>query len=160
MLIKGFRYATGFLTVAPFIVATKLLTLVVGEDRAITTIGPLATSLAKLSLQLSMPKVQAQEDFGVFAAKMRRTLALWKPFFNVAITEHTGDLLKLKVLNCPFCEVLGALGLSRLSPYVCQGDWAFAEENKNRWGFEREHQIGTGDHFRDHTYRRLNAYLK
>jgi hypothetical protein len=60
-------------------------------------------------------------------------------------------------LNCPFCEVLAALGLSRLSPYVCQGDWAFAEENKNCWGFERDHQIGTGNRFCDHTYRRLKS---
>jgi hypothetical protein len=157
MLKIGFRHAIGFLTVAPFIVATRLLALVVGEDKAIAAIGPLAAALAKLSLKLSMPKIHPYEDFDLFAVKMRRTLTLWKPFFDVAITEDTGDLLKLKVQNCPFCEVLGALGLSRLSPYVCQGDWAFAEENKSRWSFERDHQIGTGDRYCDHTYQRLNS---
>jgi hypothetical protein len=155
MLKRGFRCAVGFVIVAPFVVATKLLTPVVGAQRAVAIIGPLATALAKLSLKLSMPRIGAKEDFDRFALKMERTLMLWKPLFDVEIAERNEDLLKLRISNCPFCDVLSACGHSRLSPYVCQGDWAFAEANKERWAFHRSHQIGTGDRFCDHTYKRL-----
>jgi hypothetical protein len=59
------------------------------------------------------------------------------------------------MLNCPFCEVLNRTGLSDLSGYICEGDWAYARENKDKWLFERKFQIGTGDTICDHTYKRI-----
>jgi hypothetical protein len=155
MLKRGFRYVVGFVTVAPFVVATKLLAPMVGEAQAIAIIGPLATAMAKWSLWLSMPRISAKEDFERFVAKMDRTLMLWKPFFDVEIAEKNSDLLKLRISNCPFCERLSASGRNGLCPYICQGDWAFAAANRDKWGFARSHQIGTGDRFCDHTYKRL-----
>jgi hypothetical protein len=155
MFKRGFRYAIGFITVAPFIMAAKLLAPVVGEEKAITIIGPVVTAVAKLSLKLSMPRIKSDDDFDKFQVKMERTLWLWKPLFDVDIAERNRDLLKLRVSNCPFCQVLSACGQRRLSPFICQGDWAFAETNRDKWRFARSHQIGTGDHFCDHTYKRL-----
>jgi hypothetical protein len=155
MLKRGFRYVVGFLTVAPFIVATKLLAAVVGVEKAVAIIGPMVTGVAKLSLKLSMPRIATKEEFDMFTVKMERTLKLWKPFFDVEIAERNRDLLKLRIANCPFCEVLSACGQEGLSPYVCQGDWDFAEANRDKWQFARRHQIGSGDRFCDHTYKRL-----
>jgi hypothetical protein len=122
MLKNGFRYSVAFLIVAPFIGASQLLGRVVGERKALNIIGPMVTRIAKLSLWISMPRIEAGEDFGVFAAKMKQTLSLWRTCFDVEVAAQNDDMLRLRVANCPFCEVLNALGQSRLSPYLCQGD--------------------------------------
>lgn len=112
------------------------------------------TSLAKQSLKFWVPKLENAKDFDKFRAKMKANLWLWRPFFDIQITEETNDTFKLHLGNCPFCEVLNNVGLANLNPYVCDGDWVLARENKDKWIFDREHQIGTGDSFCDHTYRR------
>ena len=65
------------------------------------------------------------------------------------------DVFKLHVSNCPFCEALNPMGMSKLSPYVREGDWAIARVNADKWKFERNNQIGTGDSYCDHTYKRI-----
>ena len=37
---------------------------------------------------------------------------------------------------------------------MCQADWEIAKDNRDKWTFERSYQIGTGDSFCDHTYKR------
>ena len=49
------------------------------------------------------------------------------------------------------------MGLLEMKPFVCQGDWDAARVHADKWVFERAHQIGTGDAFCDHTYKRLKA---
>ena len=34
-------------------------------------------------------------------------------------------------------------------------DWAIARDNADKWKFERNYQIGTGDSYCDHTYKRV-----
>jgi predicted ArsR family transcriptional regulator len=85
---------------------------------------------------------------------MKANFWLWKPFYDFDIAEENKNIFKLHVWNCPFCECLNGFGLTGLSPYVCEGDWAIARDNIDKWDFERSHQIGTGDSFCDHTYKR------
>ena len=125
-----------------------------GKKKAISFWGPFMTSHAKQSLKFWVPKLENAKDFDNFRAKMKANLWLWSPFFDIQITEETNDTFKLHLGNCPFCEVLNNAGLSDLNPYVCEGDWVLARENKDKWIFDREHQIGTGDSFCDHTYKR------
>jgi hypothetical protein len=48
-------------------------------------------------------------------------------------------------------------GVPELNSYVCQGDWEIAKEHKGKWEFEREHEIGKGDSYCDHTYKRITV---
>ena len=73
---------------------------------------------------------------------------------DVVVEKEDRDVFKVHVFNCPFCEAFNALRMPELSPYVCEGDWEKARANKKKWDFERKHQIGTGDSFCDHTYKR------
>ena len=155
MLKNGFRRTIGFFTIAPFILAIRVLTSLIGAQRAEAVVGPMMTAVAKLSLKLSVPKIQPGDDFSIFVTGMKRSLWLWKLVFDVEIAEESAERLELRIANCPFCEALAACDESRLSPYVCRGDWAFAAENTARWGFERHHEIGNGATFCDHTYKRL-----
>ena len=52
-------------------------------------------------------------------------------------------------------KALNRLGMSKLSAYVCEADWAIARDNAVKWKFERNYQIGTGDSYCDHTYKRI-----
>lgn len=152
---KSLRTISGIVVVLPFIIAVKSLSLLWGEQKAIDTIGPMATRIAKRSLQFWVPKIKGPEDFESFPIKMKKNFRLWRPFYDIEISEENRDIFKLNVSNCPFCETLNHFGLSKLSPYVCEGDWAIAKDNSHKWAFERAHQIGTGDSFCDHTYKRL-----
>lgn len=128
------------------------LTFMFGKKRAIKLWGPFMTFLAKQSLNFWVPKLKNSKDFNQFPSRMKANFWLWRPFFDIHITEETNDVFKLYIKNCPFCEVISKVGLSELNPYVCEGDWAMARENKDKWKFDRKHQIGTGDNFCDHTY--------
>jgi len=152
---KHFRKIFGFIVVSPFIVATKLLSIFLGEKKAVEALGPIVTNLAKKSLKFWVPKIDNSKDFDFFPAKMKKNFWIWKPFFDIEISEETNDVFKLHVSNCPFCEVLNKFGLTRLSAYVCEGDWAIAQDNSDKWIFERNYQIGTGDSYCDHTYKRI-----
>lgn len=152
---KIFRIIFGFIVVSPFIVAVKFLSVFLGEDKAIDFVGPFATKLAIQALKLWVPHIDNPEDFDSLPAKMKKNFWLWKPFYDIEILQETGDIFKLHLSNCPFCEVLNSFKLGRLGAYICKGDWAVAQENSDKWIFERNHQIGTGDSYCDHTYKRI-----
>jgi hypothetical protein len=152
---KVFRTIVGYMVVSPFVVAAYLLSIIFGYHKAVEIVGPIATGLAKLSLRFWVPKINNSSEFDSFQAKMKKNFHLWRPFYDIEISVETGDLFKLYISNCPFCEALNRLKLSKLSECVCNGDWAVAQDNTDKWIFERNCQIGTGDSFCDHTYKRL-----
>lgn len=112
------------------------------------------TSLAKRALKYWLPEIKSAAEFGDLIAGLKANFSFWQLFFDMNIAEETVDAFKINVRHCPICVVLNFTGLSDMSPYFCNGDWAKAEENKDKWTFERDHQIGTGDSFCDHTYKR------
>lgn len=151
-----FRKIIGLIVVSPFIVATKILSIFMGEDKAIDTIGPKLTKIAKSSLKHWVADIDNPQNFDQVATKMKKNFSIWKPFYDIEVSEETEDIFKLRVTNCPFCEALNKFGLSRLSAFVCEGDWAIAKDNEDKWIFERNHQIGTGNKYCDHTYKRIH----
>ena len=148
------RNIAAAILLSPFLVTVYLTSIFAGKEKAIAFFGPFVTSLAKQSLRFWVPKIETANDFDRFPSRMKANFYLWRPFYDIELAEETDDTFKLNVRNCPFCEVLNNSGLSGLSPYVCKGDWQIADENKDKWIFERKHQIGTGDSFCDHTYKR------
>ena len=151
---KLFRSAVGCSIALPVVVLTHCLSLFGGRDSSVKTVGPYLTSLARQSLKFWVPKISDASQFHLFSPKMRANLKLWRPFFDVKVEEDTEDTFRVRVDNCPFCESFIRLGMPELAPYVCEGDWEKARRNAARWEFERTHQIGTGDDFCDHTYKR------
>ena len=149
------RKLFGIIVVLPFVIAVKILSVFIGQNEAITKIGPVATALAKRTLKYWVPNICGPADFDSFPIKMKKNLKFWRPFYDIEISEENRDIFKLYVSNCPFCEALNGFGLADLSAYVCKGDWAIAHDNSDKWTFERAHQIGTGDCFCDHTYKRI-----
>lgn len=149
------RKLFGIIVVLPFVIAVKILSVFIGQNKAITKIGPVATALAKRSLKYWVPNISGPADFDSFPIKMKKNLKFWRPFYHIEISEENRDIFKLYVSNCPFCKALNGFGLADLSAYVCKGDWAIAHDNSDKWAFERAHQIGTGDRFCDHTYKRI-----
>lgn len=149
-----FRQGIGFLVGAPFILLTSLSSLFIGKERAVKLWGPLFTSYAKWIVKLTVPKIKNASEFDRFSSRLKARFRLWRPIYDYSVAYEDRDTLKMNFSNCPFCEVLRSIGLSELEPYVCQGDWAVAEDYADKWTFERQHQIGTGDSFCDHTYKR------
>ena len=152
---KIFRKIIGYIIVLPFVIVSKFLSFFLGQEKAIEVVGPRLTKSAKGSLKFWVPRIDNAEEFNSFPARMKKNFRLWEPFYDIEISEETNDVFKLHVTNCPFCEALSHLGMSQLSPYVCEGDWAISRDNADKWEFERNHQIGTGDSYCDHTYRRI-----
>lgn len=152
---KIFRKIIGYMVVGPFVVASKFLSIFLGKEKAIEVVGTRLTETAKRSLKFWVPRIDNAQDFDSFPAKMKKNFRLWKPFYDIEISKEGNDIFKLHVSNCPFCEALNRLGMSKLSPYVCEGDWAIARDNADNWKFERNYQIGTGDSYCDHTYKRI-----
>lgn len=148
------RYLTGILVGGPFILMTYLLSVFIGKERAVRIVGPILTSIAKVMLGAFIPKIKDASEFDKFSPGMKKNFWLWKPFYDFDVAQEDSNVFKLKVYNCPFCEVVIKSGLPELGPHICQGDWEIAKENKDKWTFMRTHQIGTGDRFCDHTYLR------
>ena len=155
MEMKGlFRRMLGVIIVLPTVVTVYALALFEGKKKAVTRCGPRLTAMAKWSLRFWVPKLNDASEFDFFAPRMRSRFWLWKPFYDITVVKEDANTFGLRVENCPFCEALNAFGLPALGPYVCQGDWEMAKEHADKWRFKREHQIGTGDDFCDHTYLR------
>jgi predicted hydrocarbon binding protein len=149
------RKRTGFFVIFPFVLLTNTISLITGRKKAVRSVGPLLTALAKASLKLFyIPKISDASEFDKFKKKLKSNFKIWESLFDITITYEDDDMLKIKVTNCPFCESLKDVGCSDLAPYVCQGDWEVASDNQGHWVFERENQIGTGSNYCDHTYKR------
>ncbi len=144
--------------IGPVVMGVYLLSLFVGRTRAVEMVGPSVTRVSAAALRwFLVPRLGGAQEFGEFWPRMRRKLWLWRPLFDVAAEEATEDTVALKLTNCPFCEVLQATGMGDLGMYVCEGDWVVARDNTGAWTFRRDHQIGTGDRFCDHTYSRIRT---
>ena len=150
-----FRYAVVLLIVGPFVIFIHIARLFVGKQKAIQLCGPLGTKIAKMVLKLVVPKIEKPEEFDKFKKDYKGNFWILKPIYDLKIKEENDDLLKLHVLNCPFCELATAAGISEINPYFCKGDWEIAEENQGLWEFERGMEIGKGDTYCDHTYKRI-----
>lgn len=154
---KMFRTLFGIIIVLPFVLSVKILSIFINQQKAIKKIGPVATAIAKQTLKYWVPTISGPKDFDSLPAKMNKNFKLWRPFYDIEVSEENRNVFKLCVSNCPFCEALNGFGLPGLSAYVCEGDWAIAKDNSENWVFERTHQIGTGDSFCDHTYKRIKC---
>ncbi|PTN34383.1 L-2-amino-thiazoline-4-carboxylic acid hydrolase [Desulfonatronum sp. SC1] len=152
---KIFRNIIGYMVVSPFVVATTFLSFFFGQEKAIEIVGKRLTKSAKRSLKFWVPKIDNAKDFDSFPAKMKKKIRLWEPLYDIEVSKESNDVFKLHVSNCPFCEALNRLGMSKLSPYACEADWDIARDNADKWIFERNCQIGTGDSYCDHTYIRI-----
>ena len=75
--------------------------------------------------------------------------------YDIHVAYQDDDKIVLKYNNCPHCEAFCSFGLPEFGSYACDSDWVIADRNKNNWQFERNHQIGTGDSYCDHTYIRI-----
>jgi len=151
-----FRKMLGLLVAAPTLLKVRIFSFFIGRPDAVKACGPGITSMAKLSLELWVPKINSPSEFERLRTTMKSRFWIWKPFFDITVTEDDHDTFKLKISNCPFCEALQQQGYPELAPYVCEGDWKKARDNANKWRFERSRQIGTGDSYCDHTYTRLS----
>lgn len=154
---KIVRFLSGVLFIGPIVLLTYLFSLFLGREKAVRLWGPVITSIAKSGVNLFIPKLKDASEFDFFAERMKKNFWLWKPFYDFTISQDGRDVFQLNVKNCPFCETAIKLGLPELGPYFCQGDWEVAKENKDKWDFNRTHQIGTGDKFCNHTYLRKPA---
>jgi len=149
------RYAMALPIVLPFIAFVQVMRLLVGKDKAVQLCGPYVTSVAKIFLKIILPQIERPEDFDLFRAKTKANFWMWKPLYDFDVEQDSADILQLKIRNCPFCELAALAGVPELNYHVCRGDWEFAKENEGKWKFEREHEIGKGDRFCDHTYKRI-----
>jgi hypothetical protein len=153
---KTLRSIFGSIFVLPFVISTKLLSVFLGQQRAIKIIGPIVTKIVKPLIKfLWVPNISSPEDFDSFSERMKKNFWIWKQLFDFKISEESKDVFKLHLTNCPFCEAFNNFGIPELNEYFCEGDWAVAKDNSDKWIFERNHQIGTGDSFCDHTYKRI-----
>ena len=116
--------------------------------------SPLIIRTAKLFVGFVVPNIKSAADFDKLTDTITKRLqALWI-LYDVTFPEKNKNILKLHVVNCPVVEMAGRLGYRDIGPIICQGDWEVAKDNCDKWDFERQHQIGAGDSYCDHTYKR------
>ncbi len=155
MIKKLYRESIGLIAMSPFILVTKISSVFIGKEKTVEFCGPYLTSIGKVILKLIyLPKIKDESEFDLFKSKMKAKSRFWKPLFDFSFAYEDNDTIQLNIKNCPFCESLIKCGCSELAPYVCQGDWEVAKDYSNLWSFDRKNQIGTGDNFCDHTYKR------
>lgn len=157
MIKKIFGYIVAFFILLPFVLFVHIARIFIGKEKAVQICVPYATSIAKSLLGIMLPKIESPADFALFREKTKANFWMWKLIYNVGVKEDNEDILKLNIRNCPFCELLPVFGIPELSSHVCQGDWEFAKDNAGLWTFERQHEIGKGDSFCDHTYKRITT---
>lgn len=144
-----------FIIFSPLIIAVYATSFFLGKERSFRFWGPRITNVAKLVVKLFVPDIPTARHFDQLSVKMRSRLWFWRLLWDIEIAEDTKDLVQLRIDNCPFCEIFASTGLAGLNPAACEGDWVHARENRDKWSFDRKHQIGTGDSYCDHTYKRL-----
>ncbi len=155
MIKKYLGLSIGFLSIWSSILTTKILSLFVGRERAVAIYGPYLTLVTtKLLKLIYLPKIKDASEFDLFKSKMKSRFWYWKLLLDFSVPYEDNDTIQFNFTYCPFCAVLMKCGYSDLAPYVCQGDWEAAKDYSDKWSFERQHQIGTGDSFCDHTYKR------
>lgn len=154
MLKRIARNTFGTIVLMPLIITFHVLRLTRGRDYAVRSCGHRATAMAKAALRSWVPDIKEPSEFDVFRAGLKGNFRFWQLLFDISVIRDDKDAISLKLTNCPFCEPLRKLGCPELARHVCQGDWEVARQNADKWVFSREHQIGTGDTFCDHTYSR------
>jgi len=148
------RQFVGFIIIGPFLLSIKFLSLFTTREKAVAIIGPLLIKAAKMFVRILVPNVKNYAEFDKLKNTItKRARRLWL-FYDITIAEKNDHLLKLHVANCPFAEMAVRLGYADIGPVMCQCDWEVAKDNIDKWDFDRKHQIGTGDSYCDHTYKR------
>ncbi len=113
---KTFRSIFGSVNTLPFVISTKLLSVFFGQQRAIKIIGPLVTKTFKPWVKwFWIPNISSPKDFDSFSERMKKKFWLWKPLYDIKITEESKDVFKLHVTNCPFCEAFNNFGIPELN---------------------------------------------
>lgn len=154
---KLLRYIAVLPIIAPFVIFVQVARIFVGKEKAVQLCAPGIIRIAKFFLGLAVPRIKTPADFDIFRRELKNKFWVLSPLFDFEVKEENEDLIKLNVRNCPFCELLSMAGMDEMNPHVCQGDWELAKENDKLWTFEREHEIGKGDTFCDHTYKRISS---
>ena len=155
MMINIIRKATGLLIASPLCIIAKTLSLFVGKQRAIELVGPSVTTVVRIIAEVSLiPKIHHPVEFGTFVKKMKSNLHNLRLLHDVSVEYEDKDTIVLNFKNCPHCEAFCSLGMPEFGPYACDSDWVIAQKNAEMWSFERSHQIGTGDTYCNHTYKR------
>ena len=124
------------------------------REKAVATISPLLIKSAKMFVRILVPTVKNAAEFDKLKDTITKRARRGWLFYDISIAETNDNLLKLHVANCPFAEMAVRLGYADIGPVMCQCDWEVAKDNIDKWDFDRKHQIGTGDSFCDHTYKR------
>ncbi len=157
-MLTLFRKIIGLSLAIPFFILIKLFSLFIGRQKAIEFWGPAFTFYVKVIANIFIiPKINSPLEFASFVSRMKRNIWLMKPLLSTSVAYEDKDKIVFNYINCPFCEPFFTLGLPEMGPYACQSDWEIAKDNADKWDFERSHQIGTGDKFCDHTYKRKTS---
>ena len=157
---KILRQLTGFIIIGPFILGIKFLSLFLTREKAIAIISPLIVKVAKIFVRILVPYVNNADEFDKLKNTITKRAPRLRLFYDITFAEKNDNLLKLHVANCPVVEMAVRLGYADIGPFICGGDWEVSKDNIDKWDFERKHQIGTGDSFCDHTYKRKNKGIK
>ena len=148
------RRIVAFAIMSPILIVVFITSIFTNREKAVIFWGPTLTSITKVTLRIFVPKIRSKDEFNHFKSKLKSYFWRWRVFFTVSVEKETDDLIKLKVLNCPFCEVIQFFGYKEMAPYVCKADWKLAKQYQKIWEFDRVNEIGKGDLFCDTTYKR------
>jgi len=105
------------------------------------------------SLTSHIPTLQKDEEFSVFASKMKEAVSKI-PFEKSEITIDEPDMVKFKVTVCQFVEVAKLFGMSRIAKAFCDLDIVYCQKYQPNIIFERKFTLEKGDPFCDHTYKK------
>ena len=154
-MIHLLQNTLAFIILMPYLLQYVWVKTTMDKATADQIVGLKFTALAKGLLHKYMPIIQEPSDFDLFYPQALNTMKIFNLLWNFKIQSNQPDEVTLHVAHCPVMDILTLFRLTNLKPYVCQGDWEFANDNAHVWQFDRKHEIGKGDSFCDHTYKRL-----
>ena len=150
---KIIRNISGYTIALPFYILFLILRLFLKRETATDLLRPAVKRYVALLAEITIiPQINTSADFDKFMKKLKRNINFFKPLYDIGIQHEDGDKIILCYSNCPHCEAFLSLGLPELSKAACDSDWVIADKNRDFWLFERNHQIGSGDMYCDHTY--------
>jgi hypothetical protein len=155
LMTKSISITFGSLFIFPFVLMVYSLTPLIGRMKAIQIVGKLLSNYAAFGLNLFLPKIKSSEEYFIFQRKIKENYLYLGKLYDLQVRSETLDTIEFRVNYCPIAILLKRFGMPELRKYSCAGDWILAQKNKNYWTFKRDHTIGTGGNFCNHTYCRF-----
>lgn len=153
---KAFRWLISHVAMAPYVVAYRLLSVIIGKRSARSIVGRLLTKFRR-SITSGFSIDSPSRRVSCIQGKAHKAFASNKKLYDIRVEVERSDRVEFKTISCPLATTLKNLGASELSKFACAADFIIANRNRDKWKFRRTHSHGTDGLCCNHTYMALDS---